>query len=142
MHGSRHDTHALLGDIKSALTKSTLLKHMNAPVTDWRTYQQKRANQIKKTMRDLKPIINKSVTGVKDTRSRGRKGGLSLEQKVTIIMMQQFIGLSSRDMAYMLVMSSAISGLYLGYKIIERLYSDNQVYLALLKMRELLLKEV
>ncbi len=136
-----HETRRLLGDIRAALKKSSLLRQMDEPVSDWRTYQQERARQIKRTMRALKPVINKSVMSVIPKRKRGRKAGLNLEQKVTILIVQQLIGTSSRDMTYMLVLFSAISGLYLGYKIIERLYSDNQVYLALLKMRELLFKE-
>ena len=138
MDNLEHDIKELLKDIGEMAKSSLLVKHTKPSGPDWRTYNQKMANQIKMTMKALGPIIDSSAMSVLQKSGRGRRPRLDLKQKITVLVVKQLLGKSNRGMSYMLMLFSSMSGSYLGYKSVERLYSDNQVYLALSKMHELL----
>ncbi len=138
MDDLEHDIKELLKDIGGMIKENMLVRQAASSGPNWRTYNQKVANQIKLTMRALSPIIDKSAMSVIQRPAKGRKSCLDLRQKVTLLIVKQLLGRSNRGMSYMLTLFSSMSGSYLGYKSVERLYSDNQVYLALSKMHELL----
>ncbi|MHB1830612.1 MAG: hypothetical protein ACYCO0_04435 [Candidatus Micrarchaeaceae archaeon] len=142
MDNLEYDIKELLKDIGEMVRENILVKQATSSGSDWRTYNQKMANQIKLTMKALSPIIDKSTMSVLQKSMRGRKSCLNLRQKVTILVVKQLLGRSNRGMSYMLTLFSSMSGSYLGYKSVERLYSDNQVYLALFKMHELLSDQI
>ncbi|MDE1761868.1 MAG: hypothetical protein KGH78_01590 [Candidatus Micrarchaeota archaeon] len=127
---------ALLCEIESIVRERVIPRYA---ISDWRTYRQKRSSQIKKTIRILMPTIRDASISVRPSLGRGRKPSLDLEQKLIILLVQQLMGMSNRGMSYMLTLFSSISGIHLGYKSIERLRNDVQVYLALLRMRDMLL---
>ncbi len=135
-----HEIKRLLEDIEKIIKVRNDIWHPCISSTDWRTYHQKRAYQIKLTMKSLKPIIDLAVSSVLQTSGRGRKPAIDTGQKITILLVQRLLGKSNRGMAYMLLLFSSISGKYLGYKSVERFYSDQQVYKVLLKLQELLLE--
>ena len=66
---------------------------------------------------------------------------LSLEWRVKVLLIKQFVGKSNRMFANMFVVLSMISGIDILYKTIERLCSDNEVILAIHNLYVLLLKK-
>jgi len=98
---------------------------------DWRTYEQRMSKRIKEAIKNLEPLVNEAVDMIKIHREKGRKPELTLKQKVILILLQRLIGKSNRNMAYMLDAFSLLSGIDVSYKTIERLYSDEEVEMAL-----------
>jgi len=108
---------------------------------DWRTYEQRMSKRIKEAIKNLEPLVNEAVDMIKIHREKGRKPELTLKQKVTLILLQRLIGKSNRNMAYMLDAFSLLSGIDVSYKTIERLYSDEEVEMALHNLHILILKK-
>lgn len=108
---------------------------------DWRTYEQQYALRIKEAMKQLVPLINEAVDSICVERKRGRKHGLTLKQRITLLLLQRLFSESNRMMASMLAIFSALSGVDVSYKTIERLYSDPEVELALHNLHILILRK-
>ncbi len=109
---------------------------------DWRTYEQQLAVRIKTAIRELEPLVDEAISALEIRRAepRGRKPKLTLKQKVILLLLKHLFGRSNRDMSFMLVAFSLLSGVDVSYKTIERLYSDDQVILVLHNLHTLLLK--
>ncbi len=109
---------------------------------DWRTYEQQLAVRIKTAIRGLEPLVEEAISLLEIRRAepRGRKPKLTLKQKVILLLLKHLFGRSNRDMSFMLVAFSLLSGVDVSYKTIERLYSDEQVILVLHNLHTLLLK--
>lgn len=110
---------------------------------DWRTYEQRLAERLKTAYRELKPLVQEAVQSLQivDGETRGVKPKLTLEQKVLLLLLKHLIGKSNRDMAIMIVIFSWLTDIDISYKTVERLYSDDQVILALHNLHQLILKK-
>ncbi|MDE1861218.1 MAG: hypothetical protein KGH72_05910 [Candidatus Micrarchaeota archaeon] len=139
MYREDNDTRGLLEEIGGYIKERHLADNARHGGVNWRTYVQRRAHSIKTAIRKLRPTILQAARLPSGGGRRGRKPSLSLDQKVTILLIMQLVGTSSRGMVYMLVMFSSISGVYISYKMIERFYSDGQVHQALLRLRDLMI---
>ena len=73
---------------------------------DWRTYEQRLANRLKKTFKELKPLVQEAVSTIKIVKgeTRGSKPQLTLEQKVLALLLKHLIGKSNRNMSAMLTL--------------------------------------
>ncbi len=71
--------------------------------------------------------------------SAGHPYSLTLEQRVKVLLIKQLVGESNRMFAGMLIMFSLLNGI--SYKTIERLYSDEEVALAIHNLHVLILKK-
>ena len=108
---------------------------------DWRTYEQQLTGRIKNALRNLRPLIEESVSAIAVSRERGRTPELTLQQKVTLLLMKQLFTRSNRNMSSMLAAFSLLSDIDVSYKTVERLYSDPEVELALHNLHVLVLKK-
>lgn len=110
---------------------------------DWRTYEQRLAERLKTAYRELKPLVQEAVLALKiiDGETRGTPPKLTLEQKVLLLLLKHLVGKSNRDMALMIVIFSWLTDIDIGYKSVERLYSDDHVILALNNLHILILKK-
>ena len=110
---------------------------------DWRTYEQRVARRLRTAFRELKPLVQEAVSSISVIKgeTRGSKPLLTLEQKVLALLLKHLIGKSNREMSLMLIIFSWLSGVDVSYKTIERLYSDQEVALALHNLHMLLLKK-
>jgi transposase len=106
---------------------------------DWRTYEEQWAHRIRSVMRDLGPLIHEACS-VERLEGPGPKPILTLEQKVTLLLLKVLYEQSNRRMAGMLVTFSLLSGLDVSYKTVERLYSDPAVAVALENLHTLMLR--
>lgn len=134
------DIHYKLEEINSLLGKKYALEHPGEE-RDWRTYEQEFAQRIKTAMRDLDPLVNEAVSVIRIVPRAGHPHSLSLEQRVKLLLIKQLVGESNRMFANMLVIFSMISGIDVSYKTIERLYSDDEVIIAIHNLHVLILKK-
>jgi transposase len=106
---------------------------------DWRTYEEQWAHRIRAVMRDLGPLIHEACVFY---RYRGPGPGpiLTLEQKVTLLLLKVLFEQSNRRMAGMLVTFSLLADVDVSYKTVERLYSDPTVEVALTNLHTLMLR--
>jgi len=108
---------------------------------DWRTYEQRLMRRIQKAMRNLEPLIDEAVSTIKIKRGKGKKPSLTLRQKVMLLLLKELFGKSNRMMASMLMVFSFLSGVDVGYKTVERLYSDPLVEMAIHNLHVLILQK-
>jgi len=108
---------------------------------DWRTYEQRLTLRMKKAIQELTPLIEEAIEtlNMKKDENRGRKPKLSLKQKVMLILLKQLFEKSNREMSVMLTLFSLLTEVDVGYKTVERLYSDDEVVLVLHNLHNLLL---
>jgi len=104
-------------------------------------YEKNFMKKIKYAIRHLNPLIKKAIKNFRIISKTGRPSKLSLEQKLILILLKQLIGKSNRMMAYLLDLFFMVFGIDISYKTIERLYSDEEVILALHNLFILILKE-
>lgn len=109
---------------------------------DWKTYEQQYVDRIKTLTRELGPLIKESVKTIILVKgeTRGTKPKLRLEQKVTLLLLKHLFGKSNRMMANMLAIFSLLTEIDVSYKSVERLYSDQNVVLALHNLHILILR--
>lgn len=100
---------------------------------DYNKYEQNLFNRIKFAITNYQFIIEKAInmtTSIK-LETRGRKSKLTLQQKVTLLLLKQLFRKSNREMEFLCVVFSALTNINISYKTIERLYSDFEVYIIL-----------
>ncbi len=107
---------------------------------DWMTYEQQLMTRIKKGFMNLEPLINEA-TNFEIHRGQGRKPELELKNRVILLLLKELFGESNRAMASMLTIFSLLSGIEVGYKTIERLYSDREVEMAIFNLHVLILQK-
>ena len=110
---------------------------------DWRTYEQRLTERLKKAFKELKPLVQEAVSTIKIVKgeTRGSKPQLTLEQKILALLLKHLIGKSNRNMSSMLVLFMWLTNIDVSYKTIERLYSDQEVILGLHNLHVLILKK-
>ena len=109
---------------------------------DWRTYEQRVAKRLQTAFKELKPLVQEAVESINIVKgeTRGAKPVLTLEQKVLALLLKHLIGKSNREMSFMLIIFSWLSDVDVSYKTIERLYSDQEVILALHNLHVIMLR--
>lgn len=107
---------------------------------DWRTYEQQLMKRIKAAIRNLEPLIDRSIN-IEIHRGPGRPPDLELKQRVIILLLKELLGKSNRMMASMLGLFSLLSGIDVSYKTVERLYSNHEVEMAIYNLHILILRE-
>src|SRR3989344_6000223 len=110
---------------------------------DWRTYEQSLAERLKKAFKELRPLVQEAVSAINIVKreTRGSKPQMTLEQKVLSLLLKHLIGKSNRNMSAMLTLFMWLTNIDVSYKTIERLYSDQEVILALHNLHILTLKK-
>lgn len=110
---------------------------------DWRTYEQRVARRLRIAFNELKPLVHEAISAITIIKgeTRGSKPALTLEQKVLALLLKHLIGKSNREMSFMLIVFSWLTNVDVSYKTIERLYSDQEVVLALHNLHIIILKK-
>lgn len=130
-------TKLLLSEIEE-LIRAKIFPRLSKP-TNWRTINQDNAYKIKKTITLLAGDLERLSKQITRSRKAGRKPSISTDQKVRILLVKHLMGESNRNMVYLLVVFSVLSGIFLGYKSIERFYLDKDVYLLLLQLKDFII---
>jgi transposase len=98
-------------------------------------------NALKSAIKELNPLVYASTQGLQIYQGNGPKPKLDLKQKVTIILFKTLIEKSNRMMSCLLDVFLLLLGIDISYKSIERLYSDEDVYLALCNLNTLIIRQ-
>jgi len=107
---------------------------------NWKTYEEEYMSHLKNAMLELEPLL-KEASNIKRINKIGKRFQLTAKQKVTILLIKHLMRKNNRPMAGMLCLFSLLSGVNIGYKTIERLYSDYEVEMALHNLHILLLNK-
>ena len=127
-----------LNELDSILKERYRLEHPKKE-RNWRTYEQEFAQRIKMAMKDLDPLVNEAVSMIRIVPRAGHPHSLTLEQRVKLLLIKQLVGEFNRMFANMLSIFSILSGIDVSYKTIERLYSDDEVIIAVHNLHVLIL---
>jgi transposase len=106
---------------------------------DWRTYERQFALRMKTAVNELDPLIRQAVSAIHMVHGPGHPHALTLEQRVKLLLIKQLAGESNRMFANMLALYSMLSGIDVSYKTVERLYSEEEVQLAVHNLHVLIL---
>ena len=128
-----------LEEINSTIGKKYKLEHPRKE-RDWHIYEKEFSKRIRLAMKDLDPLIQEAVSSIRIIPRPGHPHSLTLEQRVKLILIKQLVGESNRMFANMLDIFSMLSGVDISYKTIERLYSDDEVIIAIHNLHALILK--
>ena len=137
---SGDDIRYKLREIHDILAKKYRLEHPRAD-RDWRTYEQRFSMRIKLAIRELSPLIDDAVSSLHVLPAKGHPHALSLQDRVKILLIKELVGESNRMFANMLDLFAMVSGVDISYKSVERLYSDEEVILAIHNLHSLVLKK-
>ena len=96
---------------------------------DFNKYEKNLMKRIKFAIINYQSIIEKAInlTSTVKLETRGRKSILTLQQKVTLLLLKQLFRKSNREMEILCLVFSALTNINISYKTIERLYSDFEV---------------
>jgi len=105
--------------------------------TEW----ERKREQVKKRLENLHEYIEKAASMITVRKTRGPEKDLSLVQRTTLLLFTKLMGKSNRGMEEAVILLQPFFGVQVGYKTIERLYSDEEVKLALHNLFILLLQD-
>lgn len=108
---------------------------------DWKTYEERYAERIKKCVRELEPLLTEASNNIRINNKIGKKFKLSVKQKTTLLLIKHLMGKTNRPMAGMLCLFSLLSGINISYKTVERLYSDDEVEMTLHNLHMLIINK-
>lgn len=93
---------------------------------DWRTYEQRLALRIRKATEEIEPIIDEaySIIKIKKSEKSGRPPKVPVTKKILLLLLKDIFQLSNRKMANFLAFFTALTGIDISYKTVERVYSD------------------
>lgn len=135
------DIRRTVKELDEHIRKEYIESHPKEKERDWRTYEQLFSKRIRDAIKALDPLIHEAVSTIRIEPRTGRPDNLTLEQKVKLLLIKQLVGESNRMFANMLDVFSMLSGIEVSYKTVERLYSDEEVMMALHNLHVLLLRK-
>ena len=125
----------LLEKYRKASKKEAKLKKKN-----YGEYERDYMKRIKTVIKEIDSFIIEACK-IEVYRGKGKPPKLKLVQRLRIFLIKQLIDKSNRNMAYMIDIFCLITGIDISYKTIERLYSNEELKLALYNLHELLIKK-
>jgi len=135
---THEDIRGKLHELDDILKKRYRIEHPGKE-RGWRTYEQEFSKRIRTAMNDLDPLIHEAVSTLHIIHGPGHPHSITLEQRVKLLLIKQLVGESNRMFSNMLSLFSMISGIGISYKTVERLYSDEEVILAIHNLHVLIL---
>jgi transposase len=123
---------SLLERIREEIVDESEKKSMN-----W----EKNRDKVKERLRMLPAYVRKASESIMRQKKAGRPQKLSIYHKLILFLLTRMLNKSNRDMENILMFFKPISGMDVSYKYIERLYSDEEVRMALHNLFILLLRD-
>jgi len=87
-----------------------------------------------------KKLPNRESSRLKTEKKAGRPKELDLKQRTSLFLFARRVNKSNRDIENLLLLLNPLSGFEVSYKYVERLYSDEEVSIALHNLFILLLE--
>ena len=115
--------------------------HSSMTKRDWKEYEYELYIRTLQAIQGYEYYIEKAIKtlNLPDRNSIGRPNKLTLKQKCVLLLTKQLINKSNREMALLTLIFSALNGINISYKTIERLYSDDKVNLVLNQLHRVIL---
>ena len=107
------------------------------PYAEW----ERKRELVKKRLRKLPEYVREALAMIRIQKKAGRPEEVDLERRVMLFLFAGLMNRSNRDVEELLELFEPLFGLKVSYKTIERLYSDEEVKLALHNLFILLLRE-
>lgn len=107
------------------------------PFTEW----ERRRKKVRERLRMLPKYVRTAAESVEVKQSTGRPKSLNLAQRTMLFLFARLMNKSNRDVEEILELFEPLFGFKVSYKYVERLYSDEEVKLALHNLLVLLLKD-
>lgn len=105
------------------------------------TLWERERKQVIDRLQELPSLVQRAAAELHIERGRGRKPALDPAQKTMLFLFARLTQRSNRDMAALLAFLGPVFEITVGYKSVERLYSDEEVELVLHNLFVLLLEE-
>src|SRR3989338_9591339 len=122
----------VLDDLREQIQKESKTKY---PYAEW----EKKREDVKRRIEKLPEYIEQAASMVTVQKTRGPDKELDLVQRTTLLLFARLMNKSNRDMEEILILLPPLFGVSVRYPYIERLYSDEEVKLALHNLFILLL---
>lgn len=116
-------------------------KRIKEQEVDYVLYEKEFKKRIKNAIKILNPITYEATRELSFYRERGVRPLLKPNEKLKLILIHQLFGKSNRNMSYMLMLFSLMTGVDVSYKYVERLYSDAETEASLFNLLILILKK-
>jgi len=107
------------------------------PYAEW----ERKREIVKERLRKLPKYVREAVSAIRIEKRVGRPKKVDLEKRVMLFLFARLINKSNRDVEELLELFEPLFGIRVSYKTIERLYSDEEVRMALHNLFILLLKD-
>ena len=107
------------------------------PYAEW----ERKRELVKKRLRKLPEYVREAVAMIRIQKKAGRPKEVDLEKRVMLFLFARLMNRSNRDVEELLELFEPLFGFKVSYKTIERLYSDEEVKLALHNLFILLLRK-
>lgn len=134
------DIHDTLKKVEDYLLEQYKNQHPQEKRDD-SEYEKEFRRRFRNAVEIMPQLIKEAVQGLSFCRGKGNKPSLELEQRVRMILISQLAGDSNRIMAYTTKLYSLLTGVMRSYKTVERLYSDEEVSIALHNLWTVVLKK-
>ncbi|NOX72055.1 MAG: hypothetical protein GXO64_05180, partial [Candidatus Micrarchaeota archaeon] len=107
------------------------------PYAEW----ERKRELVKDRLKKLPEYIEKASSMITVQKKRGPDKELDLVQRTTLFLFAKLMRKSNMDMEEILILLKPLFNISISYKIIERLYSDDEVRMALHNLFVLLLED-
>jgi len=136
------DLRKILKNLKSEIEEYNDNKEFSK--RDLKEYEQKLWKRMHIAIQGFEYYVKQAIEQVQLPLGdpRGRIPILTLKQKTLLLLLKELIGKSNREMEFLCLVFGCLNGVYISYKTIERLYSDDDIYLVLNKLQEILMMKV
>ena len=123
----------VLDEIREELSKH---EKPNYRFAEW----ERKREQVHERLRKLPEYVEAAAAAVEVNQPTGRPKSLSLAQRMMLFLFTRLMSMSNRNVEEILELFDPLFGFKVSYKYVERLYSDEEVKLALHNLLVLLLK--
>lgn len=106
---------------------------------DWRTYEQMLALRIKTAAQELLPVIEEAYSMIV-SKGRRKPRKMPVTKKILVLLLKDIFQLSNRKMANFLAFFTALTGIDISYKTVERIYSDDLARMVIHNMLMIMVK--
>jgi transposase len=132
--------HNTLADLENHVLDTYKKEHPKQK-REYAVYEQEFRQRFRNAMTQLPLLVTKAASGLMLYRGKGDKPSLKVEDRLRLLLISQLAGKSNRMIAYMTQLFAVITGIDRSYKTIERLYSDQEVEIALFNLWMVLLEK-
>lgn len=124
----------VLDDLREEIKKEPKQQY---PYAEW----ENKREQVKQKLEKLPEYIEQAASMITVKKKPGPEKELSLVQRTTLLLFARLMNKSNRNMEEILILLQPLFDTHVSYKYIERLYSDEEVKLALHNLFMLLLND-